>query len=295
MLPVEPEALRAHNPAMTDLMTMPEINRSVEKSAPRKAAPLDPDWRFLFDLKGWILLPGVLDPEQAAAIRAHLLAGGSTFTGPAQALLDHPAVVEVLQDILGCGRTEPDCHAFRCENSFASIRSAGWKPGGNDVPHVVMDARTGGPMSYQCRNGAIYSGLTRVVWELNPVRAGGGGTQFLSGTHKAELPFPQALRVPDNRHMESYACPAGSVFIFTESLLHAATAWTDTEHQRVSIFSCYNSVWAQWHRLNLDPALIADMPTKRQSLFRGVYSFDFCQESPTAGINRTYSERNRAL
>ena len=108
MLPVEPEALRAHNPAMTDLMTMPEINRSVEKSAPRKAAPLDPDWRFLFDLKGWILLPGVLDPEQAAAIRAHLLAGGSTFTGPAQALLDHPAVVEVLQDILGSGRTEPD-------------------------------------------------------------------------------------------------------------------------------------------------------------------------------------------
>ena len=35
-----------------------------------------------------------------------------------------------------------------------------------------MDARTGGPMTYQCRNGVIYSGLTRVVWELNPVRAG---------------------------------------------------------------------------------------------------------------------------
>jgi len=280
---------------MPDLMTMPNTDRSVQKAAQHPVTALDPDWRFHFDLKGWILLPGVLGEDETAAIRAHVLAGGSTFTGPAQVLLDHPAVVAVLDDILGSGRADPDCHPFRSENSFASIRSAGWKPGSTDVPHVVMDARTGGPMSYQCRNGAIYSGLTRVVWELNPVRAGMGGTSFLSGTHKAELPFPQALRVPDNRHMESYSCPAGSVFIFTESLLHAASAWTDTEHQRVAIFSCYNSVWAQWHRLNLDPAIIAQMPSQRQSLFRGVYAHDFNQESPTAGTNRTYSERNRAL
>jgi len=276
-------------------MTLPNTERSLQKAAPRPTAPLDPDWHFHFDLKGWILLPGVLDEDQTAAIRVHLLAGGSTFTGPAQALLDHPAVVEVLDDILSSGRSDAECHPFRCENSFASIRSAGWKPAANDVPHVVLDARTGGPMSYQCRNGAIHSGLTRVVWELNPVRAGMGGTMFLSGTHKAELPFPPALRVPDNRHMESYACPAGSVFIFTESLLHAATAWTDAQHQRVAIFSCYNSLWAQWHRLNLDPAIISEMPSKRQSLFRGVYAHDFNQESPTAGPNRTYSERNRAL
>jgi hypothetical protein len=250
---------------------------------------------LLLDLKGWIMLPAQLSDDQVLAIRAHLLAGGSTFTGPAQALLDHPSVVTILSELLGSGRHDPECYQFRCENSFPSIRSAGWKPGTTDRPHVVMDARNGGPMTYQCRNGAIYAGLTRVVWELNPVKKGMGGTQFLSGTHKAELSFPHSLRVPDNEHMDSYACPAGSVFIFTESLLHASTAWRDEEHQRVSIFSAYNSVWAQWHRLNLDPAIVETMPKMRQSLFRGTYAHDFQADSPTSGPNRWYSPLNHAL
>ncbi len=141
----------------------------------------------------------------------------------------------------------------------------------------------------------ISSGLTRVVWELNPVRAGMGGTQFLSGTHKAEFPFPAQLRAPDNRHLESYSCPAGSLFIFSESLLHAATRWVDPDHQRVAIFAAYNSLWAQWHRLNLDPAIAASMPPLRRSLFRGTYAHDFDAASPTAGPNRAYSELNRSL
>ena len=62
----------------------------------------------------------------------------------------------------------------------------------------------------------IYSGLTRVVWELNPVEKGDGGTLFLSGTHKASFPQPPCVREPDNAHMDSYSCPAGSAIIFTE-------------------------------------------------------------------------------
>lgn len=83
------------------------------------------------------------------------------------------------------------------------------------------------------------------------------------------------------------------MFIFTESLLHAATDWKDPNHDRVAIFSCYNSVWAQWHRLNLDHDLIETMPEKRQSLFRGVYAIDFSAKPITA--NREYGLNNRAL
>eukprot|EP01043_Picozoa_sp_COSAG02_P019855 COSAG02_NODE_967_length_15586_cov_9.185704_11_plen_178_part_00 len=42
--------------------------------------------------------------------------------------------------------------------------------------------------------------------------------------------------------MEDYACPAGSVVIFTESLIHAANDWTNPANRRVAIFNCYNSV-----------------------------------------------------
>jgi hypothetical protein len=256
---------------------------------------MNDEQRFFFDLKGWLMLPSVLGAEQCTAVREHLLAGGSPFTGPAQELLDHPVVADVLTEILADRPVPGESHAFRCENSFVTIRQKGWATDTTNRPHVVLPARRGGPMSYQCRNGRIYSGLTRVVWELNPVRRGMGGTLFLSGTHKADFAFPPGVLEVDNAHLESYECPAGSVFIFTESLLHASTEWKDPEIDRVSIFSAYNSVWAQWHRTNLAHEIVAGMPPKRQSLFRGVYAIDFEKTNPTAGANHHYSLANRAL
>lgn len=50
--------------------------------------------------------------------------------------------------------------------------------------------------------------------------------------------------------MEDYACPAGSVVIFTESLIHAANDWTNPSNRRVAIFNCYNSVCKLWPRVN---------------------------------------------
>jgi hypothetical protein len=250
--------------------------------------------KFLFDVRGWLLLPAVLPPEQCAAIRDHLYAGGRPFEGPAQELVDHPVVVDVLEELLAEWPSGEKHYNFRCENAFVTIRKAGWKPGPTDVPHVVTPPQYAGAMRYQVDNGKIYSALTRVVWELNPVRKGDGGTLFLPGSHKARMPYPEIVRQPDNEHLEGYECPAGSVFVFTESLLHAATAWTNEEVDRCAIFYCYNSLWAQWHRLNLDHELIMRMPEKRRSLFRGVYAHDFTKP-PKEGGNREYSETNRSL
>ncbi len=256
---------------------------------------MNDEQRFLFDLKGWLLLPGILGESDCAAVREHLLGGGSTVAGPAQELLDHPSITPILHDVLSDRSPVDDSWQFRCENSFPSVRSVGWATTETNRPHVVLHPRRGGPMTYHCRNGRIYAGLVRVVWELNPVGKGMGGTLFLSGTHKSEFPFPESVRAPDNPHMESYECPAGSAFIFSESLLHASTGWRDGDRQRVSIFNAYNSVWAQWHRLNLDPSIIEAMPPKRQSLFRGVYAIDFEKGKPTSGENLHYATANRAL
>src|SRR5439155_19169318 len=184
--------------------------------------------------------------------------------------------------ILGGGPSPEDYYNFRCENSFITLRKAGWKPGGTEVPHGGAGI---GAISYRSNGKGIYSGLTRVVWELNPVEKGDGGTLFLSGTHKARIPYPASVREPDNPHMESYRCPAGSVFIFTESLLHAGTPWKNPDVDRIAIFNAYNSVWSQWHRLNQSEELIAAMPPKRQSLFRGVYAHDFTARPHEAGDN----------
>ena len=47
-----------------------------------------------------------------------------------------------------------------------------------------------------------------------------------------------------------------------------------------------NSVWAQWHRMNVPHELVERMDPMKQSLFRGVW-----QLGP--GGNREYSEDNR--
>lgn len=248
--------------------------------------------KFFFDLKGWLLLPAVLSEGECEPIRKHLYGGGNGYTGPAQELLDHPVLADILSEILGGGPSPEDHYNFRCENSFVTLRKMGWKPGGTEVPHG--GAGISG-INYRTDGKGIYSGLTRVVWELNPVEKGDGGTLFLSGTHKASFPQPSCVREPDNAHMESYSCPAGSVIIFTESLLHAATAWTNPNVDRVSIFNCYNAIPSQYHRLNLPHELIESMPPKRRSLFRGVFVHDFTVRPHEAGGNRYYSSDNRSL
>ena len=58
--------------------------------------------KFLFDVKGWLLIPAVLSDAEIQAVKAHLYAGGDGYTGPAQELLLRP-LPAVEQDALAAG------------------------------------------------------------------------------------------------------------------------------------------------------------------------------------------------
>ena len=258
--------------------------------------------KFFFDLRGWILLPEVLTEEEIEETKAQVYAGAKqSYEGALQDLLDHPAIVGILSEILS---EDPfvldECYGFRCEGSFTTVRPPGWSKserGDNGLPHVVRPPQQANAMRYQVAGGKIFSGLTRVVWELEEVKAGHGGTTFLSGSHKAHFnyggpdpyrpniggsPWEDSMR----QAMDEYSCPAGSVVIFTESLVHAANDWTNPDNPRCAVFNCYNSLWAQWHRTNLSHEIVETMPLKRRTLFRGTWAL---------GGNREYSLDNRAL
>jgi ectoine hydroxylase-related dioxygenase (phytanoyl-CoA dioxygenase family) len=223
-----------------------------------------------------------------------LYSGGSGYTGPAGELIDHPAITGILNEILSPKEPADDYYNFRLENSTPSIRKAGFLPGDTKVPHNMIPHRAF-VMRYQYGGGRIFSGLTRVVWELNEVKKTDGGTKFVTGSHKANLPSPSKFTTPDNDQLESYSCPPGSVFLFTESLLHASTGWDNPDVDRVSIFNCYNSLLCQYHRLDLPHEVVAAMPPKRQSLFRGVFDWQLTDKGPEDSTNRYYGENNRAL
>ena len=73
-----------------------------------------------------------------------------------------------------------------------------------------------------------------------------------SGSHKAEFDKPGSLDIDGTRGlMQSYACPPGSLLVFTESLLHATAEWTHPTRERIAIFTHYCNIYSQFHRLLL--------------------------------------------
>ena len=283
--------------------TSTEVAHGIATDAP---VLMTSEQKFFFDLRGWILLPSVLSEAEIEETKTEVYAGArQSYEGSLQKLLDHPAIVGILSEVLS---EEPfvkdDCYGFRCEGSFTTVRPPGWSKserGDGGLPHVVRPPQQANAMRYQVAGGKIFAGLTRVVWELEEVKAGSGGTSFLSGSHKAHFnyggPDPYRPNISDSpwemsmrATMDDYSCPPGSVVIFTESLVHAANDWTNPDNPRCAVFNCYNSIWAQWHRLNLSHKTIAAMPPKRQSLFRGTWAIGGGPEG-----NREYSLDNRTV
>ena len=260
--------------------------------------------RFVFDLKGWVALPGVLSGEELASCRAYLdqiqddpeatdplYRNRPGLGGPLQELLDHPVLVDVMRDIIGPD-VEDQAYGFRVESSFLYRLPANpdRKPvhahrGTNLVPS---------PHGYQYADGRIYSGQTRAVWELNGVDERGGGTRFLSGSHKANFEVPDRLKAPDSPLWESYTCPPGTLLVFCERVMHTGAVWTNLDWPRMSVFTCYNHLNCQVHKMNVTHEQVMAMPEKRRTLFRGVWDW-WNRGAEGSTKNNWYGEDNRCL
>ena len=261
--------------------------------------PMSEEQKYLFDLKGWIALPGLLDQEQLGPVRQHQMKflyqrdslppeQRDNHGGLSQILLDHPVVAGVLNEIISHqALASEDCYGFRFDHTYTSHRQAGHD---NFSPHGGggFFNFNGNSHIYQMQKGQIHAGLIRVVWELNEVEIGDGGTLFLSGSHKSAFPCPQSLSERESPLWETYACPAGSAVIFTEALCHIGTKWVNPDRDRLSLFTCYNTVNAKWGKACPPPEVIQSLPAKRQTLFRGVWHG--MTEVPQ--INKYYDEAN---
>lgn len=264
--------------------------------------PMSAAQKYLFDLKGWIALPGLLTEEQVESVRSHQMrflyerdglppAERDNHGGPSQVLLDHPVVVGVLNEVLSHQALATEtCYGFRYDHTYTSHRQAGHDNFGPHGGGGYFNFR-GNSHIYQMQPGRIHSGLTRVVWELNDVRQGDGGTLFLSGSHKAAFPRPEEWSCRDSPLWETYSCPAGSAVVFTEGLCHTGQEWSNGERDRLSLFTCYDTVNSKWGKGCPPAEVIESMPSQRQTLFRGAWHG--MGEEP--GVNRYYDGENRAV
>ena len=147
---------------------------------------------------------------------------------------------------------------------------------------------------YRCVPGKSWSGLTRVVWELNPVKYREGGTLFISGSHKSAYPAPDSAFAEDSPIWKTYECPAGSVLFFTEALSHSASTWTNEDNDRLAIFNLYNTISTRWQSWLPHSDLLAEMhPQAAVFVSRSQGRWPQCRESNTAKWRQSISARIR--
>ena len=242
---------------------------------------LSEEQKFIFDTRGWLIIPGVLTESEIEEAREFCYrlqkdslsipaAQRSSFGGPLVKLIDHPAILGFMNEFVADPYIwSEEAYGFRMESSFLALRRPGdtnFNPhGGNGVMSFGYNSHL-----YRQSSGGVFSGLTRAVWELNPVKVGDGGTKFLSGSHKSAFPIPASIQQEDSPLWEDYNCPAGSVLFFTEGICHTGTKWTNTETDRVAIFNCYNVIGSRWHNWEPSPESLSEMSPLRRSLFRKV-------------------------
>jgi hypothetical protein len=239
--------------------------------------------QFLFDLKGYLVIPNVLTEAETDTVRHHLQTLSkdpdslpehhrAPMAGPAEFLIDHPRVMGILQAVI-----DPRPERIRLESVFVSSRSASdksdpWRPhvGGTNVEPTF---------SYRYHDGRIYAGMTRVVWELNEVVEGKGGTCLVPGSHKANLAsahagtWPEAADDPDSGIWETYGCPPGSLVVFSEGVRHTGAAWTHEDNPRCAILIAYNHTSVRYHEPKpcMNPVVIGGLSEARQQYFQDVW------------------------
>lgn len=246
--------------------------------------PMSDYEKFMFDLKGFIVIPSVLSEAEVHAVRDHVTTLAKNpdslpehhrapIAGPAEFLIDHPRVMGILQSVIA-----PKREHIRLESVFTSARSVDttqeqWRPhvGGTNL-HPSF--------SFRYHDGRIYSAMTRIVWELNEVVKGQGGTCLVPGSHKANMAsaqdgnWPEEADDPESGVWETYGCPPGSLVVFSEGVRHTGSNWTNPNNSRCAILMAYNHVTVRFHEPKpcMNPTVIGGLAETRQGFFREVWS-----------------------
>ncbi len=250
---------------------------------PTQIHPMSDYDKFLCDLKGFLVIPGVLTEEEIRTVREHTKIyvkdpdslpthHRAPIAGPAEFLINHPRVMGILQEVIA-----PSREHIRLESVFISCRSD--KNSGNQWRPHVGGTNLHPSFSYRFHNGRIYSAMTRIVWEINEVKKGQGGTCLVPGSHKANLAsaqdgtWPEQADQPDSGVWETYGCPPGSLVVFSEGVRHTGADWTNPENPRCAILMAYNHVTVRFHEPKpcMNPVVIGGLSEERQKFFRDVW------------------------
>jgi len=213
--------------------------------------------RYLFDLQGYLHLPGVIDPATIERMNGFLDEKAETYplwraqTGNAHIehpitwgsdfleLLNHPRVVPVLKELMG--------EYFRLDHDYAIFLQPGH--GGLQLHGPKMHEPYDPLHFYHYVDGKIFCGLCVATFALTDVPEGAGGLAVIPGSHKSNFPVPDDIRMLKRSSpiVRQVPTKAGDCVIFTERLIHGTLPWRGPGLRRTLFFK-YAPGALSWER-----------------------------------------------
>lgn len=227
------------------------------------------DERYLFDLNGFLIVRGVLTPDEVAEANAAIdrhahemversdndlrnAKQGTRFFGKGpgrmdlgrclewgekdskvfKSILAHPRLVPIFHGMLGKGYRMDHLPMILAQNAG----SEGFQLHGGTVD--CSSGEYNHHLAYHCTHGTIRSALLGCNVILRDHNPGDGGFCVVPGSHKSNFKMPKGM--VDGEKYEEFviqpASKAGDVILFSEGTVHGAKAWTSTEQRRTALF-----------------------------------------------------------
>ena len=235
---------------------------------------MDDRQRYLFDLNGYLTVPGALssavlaelnglmDERVARDVPAEATThrfGDVLDWGPAvRRLIDHEPILPYLAEILGGD--------FRLDHDYADLIRSGKGPIGTRLHGGAVPYDPG--QSYTFIEGRPRSGLLVVAYNLRDVGPDDGGFGCVPGSHKANLPFPEEWReLSEDRDglVKAVTGPAGTAIIFTEAMTHGTLPWRGTGERR-TLFLKYDPAAYAWGAAFYDRDRWPDLTERQRAI-----------------------------
>ena len=249
--------------------------------------------RYMFDVQGFVVLRDVLDGAAVAELRERMTAhiegaepddptiarvgDGSIRTveflhrdAAFRRLLDHPAVVGTLEELLSPG--------FRIDHYYGMQH-----PKGTGRLPLHGGGHRRGSEFYVFRDGQIFTGMAVASWALTDAPSEGGGFVCIPGSHKANYDLSRLEAFQDAARAQEIVAfddpgivrrvdvRAGDVLIFTEALCHGAEPWP-LDEPRLALLYKYSPAAISWRRPQpLDERTAAVLTDAQRRLFEPPY------------------------
>ncbi|TVQ27478.1 MAG: hypothetical protein EA382_03645 [Spirochaetaceae bacterium] len=253
--------------------------------------------RYLFDLRGYLVLPKAIDGDHVARLNAGIdeipaMNPGDWFGyvhrenfeasrgiayqqiyeagAPFEELIDHRAWIDHVKEFIGGEGTFDYNHGeLFIDENFASIRGPGGAIGLHSGGHERVK-RT----QFRFDNGRFMCGQINILIALTPIGPGDGATMVIPGSHKSSFIHPQFAKqkIGDGASVDGVEgaievhLEPGDAILFVDALSHGSARRVNDGDRRILVYR-YGPSWGFFRfGYRPSPELLARLTPRRRTI-----------------------------